>query len=206
MDNPYSAPTTLSTMTDIDDCYEPKMLAMSGRIGRLRYLAYYWLTIVLLLLGVGLLGGVAGIIGLSAGTTGGPGSSWLTSGGLGVIMVGAYIFFFVWHFIMMRRRLNDLDMSGWFGLLALVPFINLLLGLYLMFAPGTKGSNRWGPPPSPNPGWMWLAVLFPILVFVLGIVAAIAIPAYQRYRERAVHAHISQPILPRILSQGGLAA
>lgn len=45
------------------------------------------------------------------------------------------------------RRLHDLDKSGWFYLISLVPVVNALLGLYLLFAKGTEGDNQYGPDP-----------------------------------------------------------
>jgi uncharacterized membrane protein YhaH (DUF805 family) len=44
-------------------------------------------------------------------------------------------------------RLHDLDRSGWWLLLNLVPFVNLAFGIYLLVAPGTEGPNRFGPDP-----------------------------------------------------------
>ncbi len=45
------------------------------------------------------------------------------------------------------KRLHDLDKSGWFLLIFLIPIVGLLLALYLLFFPGTPGPNRFGPPP-----------------------------------------------------------
>lgn len=45
------------------------------------------------------------------------------------------------------KRLHDLDRSGYFGLIALIPVVGFLLGLYLMFAKGTDGPNRFGKDP-----------------------------------------------------------
>lgn len=38
------------------------------------------------------------------------------------------------------QRLNDLNKSRWYILLALIPLINLLFALYLLFAPGKEVS------------------------------------------------------------------
>ena len=43
------------------------------------------------------------------------------------------------------RRLHDTNHSGWFVLLNLIPIVNLILALYLLFAGSHPGSNRWGP-------------------------------------------------------------
>ena len=43
------------------------------------------------------------------------------------------------------RRLHDLDKSGWWLLLGLIPIVGLIL-IYWFAQPGTPGSNRFGPP------------------------------------------------------------
>src|SRR5690348_2945671 len=86
----------------------------------------------------------------------------------------------------MVRRLHDMDKSGWWSLLILVPLVNLIFWLFLIFAPGTIGENRFGAPPPSNSTWVivgaWSLLLIPLLG---GILAAIAIPAYQDFVARA---------------------
>ena len=43
------------------------------------------------------------------------------------------------------KRWHDLGKSAWFALTLLIPLINVLIILYLGFAPGQKGSNAYGP-------------------------------------------------------------
>ena len=45
------------------------------------------------------------------------------------------------------RRLHDCDKSGYWYILVLVPIVNLVLWLYLLFQPGTAGENKYGPDP-----------------------------------------------------------
>lgn len=45
------------------------------------------------------------------------------------------------------RRCHDLNKSGWFYLFLFVPFADLIVSLYLLFAKGTTGPNRYGPDP-----------------------------------------------------------
>lgn len=45
------------------------------------------------------------------------------------------------------RRLHDLEKSGWFMLLVLIPFVNIIFGLYLLLASGTVGYNKYGSDP-----------------------------------------------------------
>lgn len=52
-------------------------------------------------------------------------------------------------------RLHDLDRSGWWLLVGLIPIVNLAFGIYLLVAPGTAGSNRFGPDPRGEPVEDW---------------------------------------------------
>jgi len=46
------------------------------------------------------------------------------------------------------RRLHDIDRSGWWLLVALIPVVGALVVVYLCCQPGTTGENRFGPEPS----------------------------------------------------------
>ena len=52
------------------------------------------------------------------------------------------------------RRLHDLDRSGWWVLLALIPLIGAIVLLVWFCARGTEGSNRFGPDPLAGVGQM----------------------------------------------------
>lgn len=64
---------------------------------------------------------------------------------------GAVMFFMVIGIpiiiIQAIKRLHDIDQSGWLMLLTLVPLVNVILGIYVLVAPGTPGSNRFGENP-----------------------------------------------------------
>lgn len=45
------------------------------------------------------------------------------------------------------KRLHDINASGWWCILALIPYVGVLFIIYLMFKKGTPGPNRFGPPP-----------------------------------------------------------
>ncbi len=45
------------------------------------------------------------------------------------------------------RRCHDLGHSGWLILLTMVPYINVAFDLYILFCPGTRGDNQYGPDP-----------------------------------------------------------
>jgi hypothetical protein len=48
------------------------------------------------------------------------------------------------------RRLHDIDMDGWIAILLIVPFVGLLLVIYLCWKQGMPGANRFGEAPSKN--------------------------------------------------------
>ena len=48
-------------------------------------------------------------------------------------------------------RLHDLNLSAWWGLLMLLPFVSYILGSGLQFVQGTIGPNRFGLDPK-RPG------------------------------------------------------
>ena len=168
--NPYSTPdAALDTRQEAQ--YQPKIFSFNGRIGRMRYLAY-GIGVNLVLTAV-----VLPLIGASAAMGGDP-----TTSLLGMVAIGIfYLATIVVSVMFAKRRLNDLNRSGWWFLLFIIPIVNLLLAIYLVFCPGTDGSNSFGPAPVANSiGVMILGWLMPV-VFILGIVAAIAIPSYQSY-------------------------
>ena len=45
------------------------------------------------------------------------------------------------------RRCHDLGHSGWIILIGLIPYVNILFYLYIIFCPGTKGANQYGEDP-----------------------------------------------------------
>ncbi len=46
------------------------------------------------------------------------------------------------------RRLHDTDRSGWWALVAFVPFLGVIIILVLMALEGTSGSNTYGEDPK----------------------------------------------------------
>ena len=124
--------------------------------------------------------GEVSLAGTSAFMGGDPTTSIIGMVGIGIV----YIATIVISVMFAKRRLNDLNRSGWWFLLFIIPFVNLLLAIYLIFFPGTSGDNNFGAAPAANSiGVLILGWLMPVL-FILGIVAAIAIPAYQDYLSR----------------------
>jgi uncharacterized membrane protein YhaH (DUF805 family) len=68
----------------------------------------------------------------------------------GILYILASLALFIPSLSVAVRRLHDIDKSGWWMLLVLVPLISLIL-IYWFCKRGTPGSNRFGVP-STNPG------------------------------------------------------
>lgn len=175
--NPYQAPNADISQGSDNTPYQPKVFAVHGRIGRLRYLAYGFLSMLISLP----IFAIVAAVGVPASTEEGPGAL----GGIALaLMVVVYIALIVYSFIIAKRRFNDINQTGWLSLLMLVPLVNFIVALILIFMPGTKTGNKYGQPPAANNIWVYLgSLIFPI--FMIGVLAAVAIPAYQDYVERA---------------------
>lgn len=173
--SPYQPPRGAITPSAPDQYGEIKVLSSQGRLGRVRYIGYsvaLGLLVNLLMVGWGLLAAV-----LSPGQD----NNWLALGGT-VVWVGLAM---VASILLAIQRLHDFNASGWWAVLNLVPFANLVLYLVLLIMPGTQGPNRFGHPPPPNTtGAILLALILPIIMMI-GIIAAIALPAYHDYTVRA---------------------
>ena len=77
-------------------------------------------------------------------------------------------------------------------LLILIPLLGMIWGFIWLFGRGTPHANRYGPPPPPNSlGVKILGTVLPIN-FIVGILAAIALPAYSDYVKRAQAAQSSR--------------
>jgi len=81
------------------------------------------------------------VLSFIAGYTGSEALAWVSIG-LGVVVWLALLVPLVSVTI---RRLHDTDLSGWWYLLMLVPFANMVV-LVFMLLPGTPGGNRFGAP------------------------------------------------------------
>lgn len=166
--SPY-APPQANVAEQLPQYSELKVFSVSGRIGRVRYLGW---TMAMLLCMLPMLLLFAGASAISSAL----GTLIMAAGVIAMIVIGVFIGV---------QRLHDIGWSGWLWLLNFVPFIGSVFALLMLIIPGTQGVNRYGPPPPPNStGVKILAWLF-LLVPLTGIIAAIALPQYQGYVERA---------------------
>lgn len=151
-----------------------KPLSASGRFGRLSYLGWVMLSSILMMILLFILAAIFG-------TT-------LNPENLSIValipLIIIYLIFIYISIVFMIRRLHDRNHSGWLSLLMLVPVANIIFMLYLLFAKGDVAPNNYGLP-RPTATWEKVLAWFYIALFPFGILAAIAIPSYQNYVERA---------------------
>lgn len=159
--NPYRAPEANVADVPSNDVGRINILSIKGRLGRVRYIGY---TIGLMLLFN--IGGT--FVSFLAGPT-----------------IGKYIYFatmiavFVMSTMLTVQRAHDFNATGWLAIVGFIPLVNFLFWLI----PGTDGENRFGPKTPPNSKMaVVLASIIPA-VMIIGVIAAIAIPAYQKYQN-----------------------
>lgn len=177
--NPYAAPASELIVNEDVEFGDVAVFSLKSRIGRLRYLARVTLFTIASYFALGLLVGVSVL-----------GGTQEPSLGVGALL--GYVLFFIGSVVLglmfAAQRLHDMNHSGWISLLMFLPIVNVALGLYLIFGRGTSGANDYGAPPPPNPLGVKLAGLILPVIFIIAVLAAIAIPAYQQYAIRAQQA------------------
>ena len=190
LDNLYSAPQAdLTYIPAVDETYPPKFISIHGRLGRLRFLAFTWfLTIFLLIISVIIFVLIfAAIVSrLDPDTAVSLVTTYVTENTRLLVFLRSIILWLpiaIASLVYTKRRLNDLDRSGWFCFLILVPFLNLFGLFYLLFAPGSTGNNRYGAKPEKNSALLVVGILVPMLI--IGIVTALVMPEYRKAMEQA---------------------
>jgi len=111
------------------DTFNP--FKFDGRIGRLQYFGFGVIWGVIFFV-------ISMFIGIGADDYGN------VSAGGSLAAIGLLLTYSVAIVSYGIRRLHDFDKSGWWYLLMFVPLANVVMGLVLLFAPGTPGENRYG--------------------------------------------------------------
>jgi len=161
--NPYRAPAAQVADPASDGVSAINIWSAKGRLGRVRYIGYS--------VGLGLLVNFASAF-LAALFGSGPGTVIYVAGMAGGLLI---------HALLSIQRAHDFNATGWIAILAFIPLLNFVF----WFVPGTDRENRFGHRTPPNSKLaVVLACIIPF-VMIVGILAAIALPAYQDYVSRA---------------------
>ncbi|GBU09051.1 hypothetical protein AwWohl_01890 [Gammaproteobacteria bacterium] len=150
----------------------------NGRIGRMRYIAWYFGMSLLCML-IPFLFLIFGSYSLSSFPQL-PSITFVISALITPMLVISYF-----SLVFSIQRLHDLNRSGWWVLLVLIPLANLLLGIYMLFFPGSDSNNDHGSIPPANSlgvyilAWLWIAS---IILFIVAYFFAIAM--YTQYLMR----------------------
>lgn len=139
---------------------ELKPFTTDGRIGRLRFLAW---TLVLMLV-------CAPIFGIAA-------AGFALSTAVGVILMVILSVALVIVGVMINvQRLHDIGWSGWLLLITIVPLVGSVFSLLMLVMPGTNGPNRYGPMPPANTTAVKVLAGLWIVFIVLAVIVGVAMP------------------------------
>jgi len=185
LNNPYASPdSAVDDVVSSDGPYQPRIFALHGRLGRVRYMAYISVCWLFTVVAISLVTAV--YIPLLHGDAKDPLFHLLT-----IVMYLPMLFY---AFVLAKRRLHDVNRSGKLSVLLLVPLLNFAVSLYLLFASGTDGDNDYGPPAVPNTTALVIGGAILPVVMIVGILAAVAIPAYSDYVAKAKAASSHSPM------------
>ena len=156
----FAAPDAeIAFESDLDNA---KLFSTRGRMGVLKYAAqaFVWTLgfVAVIALGVG----ISAAMGLAE-------ESMVVMGGIGAL--AALPFFFLMVCLVIKRT-HDLNMSGWFLLIGLVPVVGSIFSLYIMLRPGKAEANRFGAQ-AVTKGWekvvggIYIALMVAGTVFML---------------------------------------
>lgn len=142
-----------------------RLFSTEGRVGVMRYNARLFQSMLLIAMGAAIIGGalyfdnnvIAAIAAIPS-----------------LILMFAGIALLVYSAI---KRLHDLNFSGWFYLIGMIPILGTFWALYYSLVPGKKIDNKYGPIREATKGDKIMGV-FGIALFVLMMVASLIPSSY----------------------------
>lgn len=151
-------------------------LSLNGRFGRLSYIAWYGFLNLITFFAVIALSLALGIFNLSTQSLDSHFIDTLTGlGGLGFLIISVLYFYF--NLVIQVRRFHDMNRSGWFILLFIVPLVNIFVFFYLLLGSGTQGINHYGPQRI-SAIWEKILAWFMIVISVLSILGTGSLISY----------------------------
>lgn len=113
-----------------------EIFTTDGRLNRLRYLKYMIILAICGALAKFTMSCMATLF------TGDPNGSLVMAITLMLALVAG-----AGNIMLIIRRLHDMDKSGYFALIIFIPFIGIIFSIYLFFAKGQVGWNKYGEDP-----------------------------------------------------------
>ncbi|MCK5896639.1 MAG: DUF805 domain-containing protein [Cocleimonas sp.] len=173
MPNPYSTPES-NLHPDIDngknDTTSP--LSATGRFSRYSFLAWNFLLNFILMIIVAVIVVITGAAANLMSMEDPNAAMTFYTSGPGLIILFLLLISFIFSIIFFIRRLHDIEMSGWFALLAMIPLVNLFFGIFVLVKKGTEGENRFGPSRA-TLTWEKVLGIIAIILIVLYVVLLI---------------------------------
>ncbi len=151
-------------------------LSLNGRFGRLSYIAWYGFLNLITFFAVITLSLALGIFNLSTQSLDSHFIDTLMGlGGLGFLIISVLYFYF--NLVIQVRRFHDMNRSGWFILLFIVPLVNIFVFFYLLLGSGTQGINHYGPQRI-SAIWEKILAWFMIVISILSILGTGSLMSY----------------------------
>lgn len=118
-----------------------------GRSRRLEYWMFVLFTTILYVAFfavaamLGAFGDMAGVTGADPTVS----TSFVLAMGLSLLLIAVLL---IPSLAVIVRRFHDQNLTGWFALLSLIPYLGGLIIFVFMLLPGTRGPNKFGPDPK----------------------------------------------------------
>ncbi|GAA0761206.1 DUF805 domain-containing protein [Ideonella azotifigens] len=140
-------------------------LSFEGRMPRMRY----FFSGLLFYVGIAGLGILLALL---------PGM--IFKGLLGIVGIAVLI---VWSLRVTVLRLHDIGQNGWWVLVLLIPIINWIATVALLFYPSEAYENEHGPKPVDDSG-RGVVIALGVLILMFALLLSLAVPAYKRYVDK----------------------
>ncbi len=156
-----------ATLTESTPDVKTSIWSIKGRLGVLKYMSC---SIILTIAIVGIMMAIAAASGISM--SGGDPTQAQFSPMLAALAVVTMLPLMWIGCAMFIRRLHDLNLSGWFMLVGIIPVIGALFSLFVICAPGMKEGNKFGQP-AKTAAWEKVLGCIGLVFFIVLMVASI---------------------------------
>jgi len=151
-------------------------LSTQGRFNRLSYIAWFGLLHLIFTVALLALALVFGIVNLNTPQFSQHAINSIS--GLGQFTYLALSCLYLYGMmVVIIRRLHDRNKSGWFILLLLIPIVQFLMLLYLLFARGCNRANRFGHP-RPSTFIEKLMAWLMLIGFIISLLTSLSVVSF----------------------------